>query len=53
MKYPIKMLNISYLFFILLPFYYLVAFPLSLILNFFDLYIEHKRGTGLLVIARK
>lgn len=53
MKYPIKMLNISYLFFILLPFYYLVAFPLSLILNFFDLCIEHKRGTGLLVIARK
>jgi SAM-dependent methyltransferase len=53
MKYPIKMLNTSYLFFILLPFYYLVVFPFSLLLNFFDLYTEHKRGTGLLVIARK
>ncbi len=27
MKYPVKMLNISYLFFIILPFYYLIFFP--------------------------
>jgi hypothetical protein len=53
MKYPVKMLNVSYLFFIILPFYYIIVFPLSLILNFFDLCIEHKRGTGLLVTARK
>jgi hypothetical protein len=53
MKYPIKMLNTSYLFFIVLPFWYLIFFPVSLILNYFDLIISHKEGTGLLVIARK
>jgi SAM-dependent methyltransferase len=53
MKYPIRMLNSSYLFFILLPFYYLVFFPVSIILNIFDLCLTHKTGTGLLVTARK
>lgn len=53
MKYPIKMLNISYLFFLLLPFYYLIFFPVSIILNIFDLSLKHKTGTGLLVTARK
>lgn len=53
MKYPVKMLNASYLFFIVLPFYYLIFFPISLILNIFDLRLNHKTGTGLLVIARK
>ncbi len=53
MKYPVKMLNVSYLFFILLPFYFLIFFPVSLILNIIDLYSEHKSGTGLLVTARK
>ena len=53
MKYPIKMLNASYLFFIVLPFYYLIFFPVSIILNIFDLRLVHKTGTGLLVTARK
>ncbi len=53
MKYPIKMLNKSYLFFIILPFYYLIVFPFALILNMFDLRLTHKTGTGLLVTARK
>jgi SAM-dependent methyltransferase len=53
MNYPIRMLNTSYLFFILLPFYYLIVFPVSIILNIFDLYLTHKTGTGLLVTARK
>jgi SAM-dependent methyltransferase len=53
MKYPVKMLNTSYLFFILLPLYYLVFFPVSIILNFLDLRLTHKEGTGLLVTARK
>ncbi len=53
MKYPVKMLNISYLFFIILPFYYLVFFPVSVILNFFDIRLNHKKGTGLLVTAKK
>ena len=53
MKYPIKMLNYSYLFFIILPFYYMIFFPVSLILNIVDLNLTHKTGTGLLVTARK
>lgn len=53
MKYPIKMLNFSYFLFIILPFYYLVVFPVSIVLNIFDLRLTHKTGTGLLVTARK
>jgi 2-polyprenyl-3-methyl-5-hydroxy-6-metoxy-1,4-benzoquinol methylase len=53
MKYPIKMLNISRFFFIIMPFYYLITFPFSLILNIFDVYLTHKTGTGLLVLAQK
>jgi SAM-dependent methyltransferase len=53
MKYPVKMLNVSYLFFIILPFYYLIFFPVSIIFNIFDLRLTHKTGTGLLVTARK
>jgi SAM-dependent methyltransferase len=53
MKYPVKMLNISYLFFIILPFYYLIFFPVTIVLNIFDLRLTHKTGTGLLVTARK
>jgi SAM-dependent methyltransferase len=53
MKYPVKMINISYLFFIILPFYYLICFPVSVILNIFDLNLKHNTGTGLLVTARK
>jgi len=53
MKYPIRMLNVSYFFFLILPFYYLIFFPVALILNLLDLSITHKTGTGLLVTARK
>lgn len=53
MKYPVKMLNISYIFFVLLPFYYIIVLPVSIVLNFIDLKLIHKKGTGLLVTARK
>ena len=53
MKYPIKMLNISYLFFLILPIWYLTFFPVSLILNYIDVKSTHKTGTGLLVTATK
>jgi SAM-dependent methyltransferase len=53
MKYPVRMLNLSYAFFLILPLYYLIIFPVAVILNFFDLYSAHKTGTGLLVSARK
>ncbi|MFH0894900.1 MAG: class I SAM-dependent methyltransferase, partial [Bacteroidota bacterium] len=53
MKIPIKMLGISKLFFILLPFWYLITFPFFVFLNYLDTVIQHKGGTGLLVKAWK
>jgi SAM-dependent methyltransferase len=53
MKYPILMLNKSRIFFVILPFYYLVTFPLALILNYLDVNQKHKTGTGLVVKAWK
>jgi SAM-dependent methyltransferase len=53
MKYPVKMINASRLFFILLPFYYLIFFPVSFVLNIIDVNSMHSSGTGLLVTARK
>lgn len=53
MKYPVKMLNTSKLFFAVLPFYYLLFFPVGLVLNFLDVRFMHEKGTGLLVTARK
>jgi SAM-dependent methyltransferase len=53
MKYPILILNASKLFFILLPFYYLVTFPVALICNWLDVIKKHDSGTGLIVRAWK
>lgn len=53
MKYPMTMLNFSKIFFILLPFYYLVTYPFCFVLNYIDSTTEHKTGTGLIVKAWK
>lgn len=53
MKYPMKMLNISKGFFIILPFYYLITYPFSFILNYMDTVSAHRSGTGLIVKAWK
>jgi SAM-dependent methyltransferase len=53
MKYPIILLNISKLFLILLPFYYIIAFPFALILNYADVKAKNSSGTGLIVKAFK
>jgi SAM-dependent methyltransferase len=53
MKYPILLLGKSSFFYLLLPFYYLLVFPLCMVLNFIDVRQSHKRGTGLLVKAFK
>ena len=53
MKYPIIMLNKSYLFFVILPFYYLLTYPFVLILNWMDVKGNHKTGTGLVAKAWK
>ncbi len=53
MKYPIQMLGVSKLFFIILPFYYIIAYPISFVLNYFDTNMKHATGTGLIVKAWK
>ena len=41
------------LFFIVLPFYYVVAYPIAFVLNCFDVRMKHPTGTGLIVKAWK
>jgi SAM-dependent methyltransferase len=53
MKIPIRILSLSRLFFILLPFYYLLAFPFCLLCNYLDVRTAHATGTGLIVKAYK
>jgi SAM-dependent methyltransferase len=52
-KYPMVMLNASRLFFLLLPFYFLITLPFTLLLMYLDFAMTNKTGTGLLVIAKK
>jgi SAM-dependent methyltransferase len=51
MKYPILMLGSSKLFYLVLTFYYILIFPVALILNFLDVSFSHQSGTGLIVRA--
>lgn len=53
MKYPIVALGKSKLFFIILPFYFLITYPISFILNYLDVKGNHLTGTGLIVKAWK
>lgn len=53
MKWPLLMLNTSKVFFIVLPFYYLLAYPIAYVLNWLDVGITHSTGTGLIVKAWK
>lgn len=53
MKYPITLLNKSKLFFVLIPVYYLITFPVCLVLNYLDVRMNHTKGTGLIVKAIK
>ena len=53
MKYPILMLNASKLFFVILPIYYIITYPFSYVLNYMDVNMKHKTGTGLIVQAYK
>lgn len=53
MKIPIIVLNWSQLFFILLPLYYIIVYPFAFLLNWIDTLFVHKKGGGLLVVAKK
>ena len=55
MKYPILFLGKvpRVLGFLVLPFYYLVTYPVAFVLNYFDTRMAHTTGTGLIVKAWK
>ena len=52
MKVPLRLLGFSALFYLLLPFYYLLVMPVVLPLHCLDVRLSHKQGTGLIVTAR-
>ena len=52
-KWPMLMLNTSFFLVLLLPFYYLLTLPFSLILNALDVSSTNETGTGLIVVARR
>jgi SAM-dependent methyltransferase len=52
-KYPMQMLHVSKIFFIILPFYYIIALPIILPMMWLDYNAFNKTGTGLNVLAKK
>ncbi len=52
-KIPLLLVNASRLFFLLLPFYYVLVLPITLLFMYLDYTGTNERGTGLLVVARK
>jgi SAM-dependent methyltransferase len=52
-KYPMQMLNVSKIFLMLLPFYYIIILPCVLPMMWLDYISDNKTGTGLNVIAKK
>ena len=53
MKWPIQIANAGKLLLILLPFYYIIFYPIAFILNILDVNTKHRTGTGLIVKAVK
>ncbi len=53
MKWPIRIANAGKVLILLLPFYYLVFYPIAFVLNIIDVNTRHKTGTGLIVKAIK
>jgi len=52
-KYPMLLLNISKLFLLFLPLYYMLTFPFTLIMMNLDFTTENKTGSGINFIAKK
>ena len=52
-KYPMIMLNISKLFFLILPFYYVLTLPFTFLMMYVDYSGKNKIGSGVNLIAQK
>ncbi len=52
-KYPMQLLNISKLFFIVLPFYYVITLLFTFLMMYIDFSSDNKVGAGINYIVRK
>lgn len=52
-KFPMLLLNVSKIFFLVLPIYYFITFPFTLIMMYIDFVSKNKVGTGITFIAKK
>lgn len=52
-KYPMMLLNVSKVFLVLLPFYYLLTFPFTFIMMYMDYSMNSPKGAGINLIAKK
>jgi SAM-dependent methyltransferase len=53
LKWPIRLLNFGILFYLILPFYFIIFLPVVVLLNFVDVVTPHFSGVGLIVKAEK
>lgn len=52
-KYPMLMLNVSKIFFLVLPFYFLLTLPFTLLMMYIDYSTVSEKGSGINLIAKK
>ncbi len=52
-KFPMLLLNISKIFLIVLPLYFIITFPFTFVMMFLDYSSENKIGTGITFVAKK
>ena len=52
-KYPLMLINVSKLFFLLLPIYYLITLPFTFFMMFIDFSSNNRLGSGINYIAKK
>ncbi|MBI1266529.1 MAG: methyltransferase domain-containing protein [Cryomorphaceae bacterium] len=53
LEIPLKMLKLTRLLAVVLPFYYIFAFPVTIVLNWIDSHMAHLNGNGIIVLAWK
>ena len=51
LKFPLSLIYKSKLLFLILPFYYLVFYPISLVFMLLDVKVKNEVGTGIIVVA--
>jgi len=52
-KFPMLLLNISKIFFLVLPIYFIITFPFTFAMMFIDYNSENKTGTGITFVVKK